>query len=430
MRMVWKASMVSQGETTNVIFVTWDGEGQSFLEGLYLPMFERLKRLEPSIELDILQFVRPGDRDVPGRRRAVERAGFRYFSHSVPGAGGKWGTALAIGSGAARLRLLTKHKKGVILARSVLPAAVVLGSSLLKKGSWTMCFDADGFVEDERVEFAGWKSTSANYQVMRWLENLALLQAASILTRTPASKDILSARAGPEVHPDRIIVLPNGRDEHVFAPATRESRSRARRRHSVGDDDLWIVALGSLGEQYCPNTTMELFRQTRQLLPTAKFSWITQQTSAAQLLLEEFNLPGSSTFSLRPEDVPEVLAAADYGIALRRPSFSQCAVSPVKWAEMLLCGVPFIATRGFGDLEPMVAENVCYPLDPDEPTDVARSAHWLAESFRTQGSDQKRKARAFGLDRHGLDRFAEGYLQGVSEALCSPSGRQRLGARS
>src|SRR5205823_4645121 len=81
--------------------------------------------------------------------------------------------------------------------------------------------------------------------------------------------------------------------------------------------------------------------------------------------------------SVRPDVMARTLAAADLGIALRRPTFSQRAVCPIKVAEYLMCGLPVLA-EPVGDLREQLAEReVACLIDADDAAELERAADWF-----------------------------------------------------
>jgi glycosyltransferase involved in cell wall biosynthesis len=65
-----------------------------------------------------------------------------------------------------------------------------------------------------------------------------------------------------------------------------------------------------------------------------------------------------SVRSVKSEDVPSFLSAADAGISFIKPCFSKLASSPTKNAEYLACGLPMIINAGIGDSDALIGEGV------------------------------------------------------------------------
>jgi len=64
-------------------------------------------------------------------------------------------------------------------------------------------------------------------------------------------------------------------------------------------------------------------------------------------------------FHVKPNEVPEYLLAADYGLLIRENTVTNQVASPVKFAEYLYCGLPVIISEKIGDYSDFVEKNGC-----------------------------------------------------------------------
>ncbi len=60
---------------------------------------------------------------------------------------------------------------------------------------------------------------------------------------------------------------------------------------------------------------------------------------------------------LLPREMPEFLAAGDYGLLIRENSVTNSVASPVKFAEYLRCGLSIIMSENIGDYSAMLIDN-------------------------------------------------------------------------
>ena len=107
--------------------------------------------------------------------------------------------------------------------------------------------------------------------------------------------------------------------------------------------------------------------------------------------------------------MPRYLAAADVGLALRQPSYSQRAVSPIKVAEYLLCGLPVVATVGVGDVDRQLVGDDLGVLLPDvtDPS-LRRAADWITSPERNR-ERERRACREVALRTFAMTRAVESY---------------------
>lgn len=153
-----------------------------------------------------------------------------------------------------------------------------------------------------------------------------------------------------------------------------------------------LIYAGSVGPQYCLTEMLQLFARVHQQLPVARLLILTGSPELLPVALQQF--PGLQPFvtvlSVPAHAVPEYLACADLGLALRKRSFSMQGVAPVKLGEYLLCGLPVITSNGIGD-SAIIAQDAGFLLDfPDEKA-LQMAADWFVgvvlsrrENFRIQ----------------------------------------------
>jgi glycosyltransferase involved in cell wall biosynthesis len=397
-----------------VLFVTWDGPGQAYLQSLFLPIFARVA--EQGYAFSVLQF-RWGDAVQADQARvAAEAYGVEYRAVEIARRPKALGALATVAWGAALLRRELRKNVDVVMPRSILPAMLVNACSPRQP----VLFDADGLPADERVEFGNWSSSGAFYRVWREVEAQALRRAAAVLTRTEASREILLARAGPTVPAERIVVAPNGKDEQQFSPTTPEARVSTRRQRGVPEHAPWLVYVGSIGPQYCLPDLLAFYDAVRQRMPETRLTILTGQEREASDALG--NRPPAlrrliDVGRVRPDEVPAYLAAADLGLALRTPSFSQRAVSPIKVGEYLLCGLPVLSDAGVGDLDLQVPSGIGFLLRSRAPEALDAAAVWFAEQVLPRRDELRQACRSAGLAHFSLAHCAERYSQALNSCF-------------
>lgn len=407
-----------------VVYVTWDGPDQRYLESLFLPIFEQLRR--EGVDLHVVQFGW-GPREVFDRRRqSVERAGAGYTWHPVHRRPMAVGAAATILKGSLALAgHVVSPKADVLMVRSLMPAAM----ALLLRGSASrvpLLFDADGLPADERVEFGGWSATGAMYRLHRKVESAAVRRAAVVMTRTRAAQEILIERAGGlEGLAERFFVVTNGSDPSRYVPLPSEERASVRHAHGIGQQAPWIVYAGSLGGQYLPERMIAFFAEVLRRMPDARLTLLTAQVEAGRSLVGTLPEGAADVLSVEAEQVPRFLGAADLGLALRVPSFSQRAVAPTKLGEYLLSGLPVLASAGIGDVDRQLAgaPSAAHLLQAPDDEALRTAAEWFAGTVLPERDAARTAARALGLNHFSLARCASGYHRALLAATPRPGSR-------
>ncbi len=398
----------------SVLYLTWDGPKNAYLESLYFPIFARLPR-----PVHVLQMSYASTEEGARTAAVAESLGIGYDRIAIP----RWSrisasTAVGLAMGVRGLRQrLSRLQVELLIPRSTLPALVALQGA----GDKPMLFDADGLPQDERVDFAEWSPTSPVYRLMRDAEMRALHRAVRTVTRTEAGKAILLARAGPSVRPDRIRVVPNGKDETQFAPMRGPDRAEFRQTAGLPTDGPLVIYCGSIGAQYEPEAMLAFFAAVKRRRPAAHLVLLTGHASEARAAIAATGVDDAS-FTVRsvpPDAVPAYLASADVGIAFRRPSFSQRAVCPIKVGEYLLCGLPIVANAGVGDLDAQLADCSGAFVGPSiSPAVIDAAAEWFVEHVFHR-PEPRDAARERGLAHFSLERAVEGYGAAIEAATAA-----------
>jgi glycosyltransferase involved in cell wall biosynthesis len=387
-----------------ILFVTWDGPQVSYLQSLFLPLF---RALQPhGVHTDVLQF-RWGSED---QARAVAEqcrhadVGYRAVAVSRGvGAAGAMFSALK-GSSEVR-RAVAELAPDLVMPRSHMPALSVLAAGT--KRLPPLCFDADGLPADERIEFGSLNASGPTFRVLTAIESAMVRRSRSVLVRSDYAASVLEQRA--HVPASRFHVVTNGRDEKLFAPGTEKSRRAARKKLGVAADAPLLVYAGSVGPQYRFDLIAKTALAFRSRLPDARLLVLTGAPDEARVILDEAVLDMAEIRSAAPDQVPALLAAADLGLSFRMRSPSMRAVSPIKTAEYLLCGLPVFGTAGIGDTAGAERAGVFL----DEAVGAEGAAKWLEQSVLPNREQFREAARREGVDRFSLERSVTDYLHAL-----------------
>ena len=378
--------------TKNILFITWDGPQTSYMEGLFMPIFQEIAK-QGDYKFHVIQFTWADDKKIAHTQAAADKMGITYSAWSVlrkPNV--SIGSLLTVLSSTGKIkRYIRENNIHIVMPRSTFPAMIVnqinspfashaffpfrglrgsgkvpfrglRGSSKVPFRGFRgkLIFDADGLPIEERIDFAGLKKESFQYKLMKSAETKMLKSADAVITRSQKAIDIHIAHIG-ESFRSKFSVVFNGRDKDVFA---YQPPLRGEVRQELGlKDELLFVYAGSLGPQYCLTEMLEIFQAYAEKRE-AKFLILTGNTEFA-----EQNIPSELKAhvilkSVPAEKVSFYLNGGDVAFGLRKPTFSMQGVAPIKLGEYLLCGLPVIASKGIGDTE-KILENFeeCYLYD-------------------------------------------------------------------
>ena len=349
----------------NLLFITWDGPQTSYMEGLFMPIFQEIQKQNPEIHFHVLQFTWADEKKISQTRSAAENMGITYSAMPVirkPTL--SIGSLITVFTSVGKIKkYITDHNIDIVMPRSTFPAMMI---NQIKKRDFRLIFDADGLPIEERIDFAGLKKDSIQYRLMKSAETKMLKSADAVITRSQKAIDIHIRNIG-ERYRGKFSVVYNGRDQNLFRYDENRRRT-AREKLGLKDEFLFVYA-GSLGPQYCLPEMLEIFKKYTQN-HKAKFLILTGNTEFAQQNIPEEPQTGIILKSVKSHEVPFYLNAADMAFALRQPSFSMQGVAPIKLGEYLLCGLPVIASKGIGDSEEILQDfDECYLFDHTKSLD-------------------------------------------------------------
>lgn len=364
----------------NILFITWDGPQTSYMEGLFMPIFQEIAK-RGNYQFHVIQFTWADAQKIAHTQEVAHKMGITYSAWPVlrkPNI--SIGSLLTVLTAAGKIKkYIRENNIHMVMPRSTFPAMIVNQINFpfasralflfrgLRDGKvpfrgfrGKLIFDADGLPIEERIDFAGLKKESFQYKLMKSAETKMLKSADAVITRSQKAIDIHIANIG-ESYRSKFSVVFNGRDKNVFdyQPPLREEV-----RQELGlKDELLFVYAGSLGPQYCLNEMLEILKAYAEKRE-AKFLILTGNTDFA-----EQNIPPELKAHVILKSVPSekvsfYLNGGDVAFGLRKPTFSMQGVAPIKLGEYLLCGLPVIASKGIGDTE-KILENFeeCYIYD-------------------------------------------------------------------
>ncbi|WP_460759178.1 glycosyltransferase [Niabella terrae] len=332
-----------------ILFITWDGPQTSYMEGLFMPIFNEINLNKVGWQFHVIQFTWADSGRISKTQEAASKYKIKYHPIKVH----KRPTKIvgSLYSMVIGRKVIQKYIKSngidVVIPRSTIPAFII-GTVNLR--GVKLIFDADGLPIEERVDFSGLKKNSAVYYLSKMMEAKILKKADIVLTRSNKAIELHLKTIG-EKFQKKFFVVRNGRDIKLFN-SDIQVRQQARRELEVANYFVFVYA-GSLGEQYCFQEMLKIFGEFNWVRPS-KFLILTGDVDLATKQIPEDLSDRVILKTVQPEQVPFYLNASDLGFALRKPKCSMKGVAPIKLGEYLLCGLPVVTSKGIGDTEELI----------------------------------------------------------------------------
>ena len=258
----------------------------------------------------------------------------------------------------AALRLHRDRSFDIVHCRSYMPGSAAL--RLKRRRGVRLIFDMRGFWPEERTEGRSWRLENPVFKLVygyfKRLEARLLNEADHIVTLTHAAKQIVEERPEFKGRRPRISVIPCSVDFDHF-PLAAKLREKARAELGIQSASLVLLYLGSLGGNYMLDEMLDFFRAMLVEKADCRFLFVTMNNGdAIRSTARDRGIDPDRLVivSATREEVPMRMAAADWGIAFKQPSYSAAGCSPTKLGEMLTMGIPVVANAGVGDVEAML----------------------------------------------------------------------------
>jgi glycosyltransferase involved in cell wall biosynthesis len=259
-------------------------------------------------------------------------------------------------------RLQRERPFDLLHCRSYLSALV--GLEMKRRFGIPFLFDMRGFWPEERVEGGLWNLSNplfrAVYDYFKRREADFLGAAAHIISLTEVGKQILLERRADPLEGPPITVIPCCVDFDAFPAITDNARAAARQQLGISPSARVVTYLGSFGTWYMADQMFDFFRVQVEADPGAWFLIVSPQPPSEITQIAESRGVSAERIVVRRasrQEVPQFLAASDYGLFFIMPVFSKQASSPTKMGEMLALELPVVTNDGVGDVTRIVAES-------------------------------------------------------------------------
>lgn len=358
----------------NVLFITWDGPQTSYMEGLFMPIFDHIQR-QDNFRFHVIQFTWGTPERISITRKKAQELNIVYTAkriHRKPNAAA--GSLFTILNGVGFLaKYIKANSIDIVMPRSVMPSVMV---NRLKAVNFKILFDADGLPIEERVDFSGLNKESHLYRFLKKEEKSILAKANTVITRTQkAVKFHLETAANDSG--GKFFVVVNGRDINFFKPNTAQN-FLTREELNLKKDTKVFVYSGSLGPQYGWDIMIKIFKRYLQLNYNAVFLILTGNIEYARKRIPASIQDHIILKSVAFDEIPKYLSVADIAFAIREPKPSMAGVAPIKLGEYLLMGIPTIASSGIGDTEDILMNNPnCFLFRHDAANAIEMAVNFI-----------------------------------------------------
>jgi len=398
----------------NILFISVDGV-QNYLKSLFLPILSKVQ--DESIHFEVLEFC-------PNEHTLREDIASASLEYGVPVHFGTYfnkppviGSFLFIFYGAIRtFYSVKKTKTDILMPRSLMAGAMALLVKMVE-GKLEIIYESDGLMSDERVDFGSWTKSGMIYKLFQMIERKLLRDSKMVITRTQKAKEILIERS-PSIEVEKVVVIPNGKNTDAFNIGSKEQCIEIRQQYGINEDDILLIYVGTIGKQYRPDVMLEIFKVLRGKNTNTKLLVLTPNQEEMKTVIHSVLTDTEGIFidKVNPDQISQYITAADIGLALRAPTFSQQAVCPLKVIEYLMCGVPVIANAGIGDMDELFNDNeVGYIIQDLDCVDYGELIGFVEHTMDTININNRSRIRTIATDHFDLNTVVEYYrsaLQG------------------
>jgi glycosyltransferase involved in cell wall biosynthesis len=297
----------------------------------------------------------------------------------------------------------------VVHCRSYLPALV--GLHLKRRLGVRFLFDMRGFWADERVDGHVWNLNNpamrAVFNFFKRREADFLREADHVISLTETGREILIARRDGGMGPP-ITVIPCCVDFSAFPPVDARKKARARQDLKIPSDAAVVAYVGSFGSWYMISEMLDFFRVQLERDPSALFLIVSREPVAEiRAAAEARGVPADRIIvrAASRDEVPNLMAAADYGLFFIQPVFSKKASSPTKMGELLSLELPIVANAGVGDVEATMADTGAGVVVREFSPDAYRRALEELVVLRPDMDKWRRASRCWFDLQNGIDRY-------------------------
>jgi glycosyltransferase involved in cell wall biosynthesis len=406
-----------------VLYLSYDGMCDPLGGSQVLPYLFGLA--QRGHEISLISFEKPGR--TTDERAAVDRtcasAGIEWHPLSYHKQPPILSSMYDIAQMSRLSRRLHKRRKfDLVHCRSYLPSLV--GLRMKRRRGVPFVFDMRGFWADERLEGGAWDPKNplfrAVYNYFKRREGEFWREADEIVSLTRAGERVLRSTALSKQPRAPITVIPCCVDFDAFPAINQKARHQARELLGISSAEKVLGYIGSLGGNYLLNEMLDFFSTYQGRYDgRAKFLFVTHVSEGIiRNAAAARGVPNSAIIvrSASRAEVPQLMAAADAGIAFKQPTYSAKACSPTKLGEMLSLELPIVTNSGVGDVARVIEETDAGVVVHRFDDHAYRGALEQLERLRPDMSRWRTAARRWFDLAEGVERYDAIYRRVIGRA--------------
>ncbi|WP_436515264.1 hypothetical protein [Ekhidna sp. To15] len=254
---------------------------------------------------------------------------------------------MVLSAGLIFLSISYKYKIRAILGFASLSGSIAaIWATILRKKLIVYCYEPHSLYQ---VDFKIWKSDSLRFKVLNYFEKYQVRKASHLIVPTRYTKKLVEDWGAT----CPIDIMPVSVDEEKFS-IDSVARNKIRTKYNISERETAILYLGKFdGIYYSAEEVVTFFSHLYSASGNYHFLVITPNDLAdLKILFEKSSISeGNYTLisSIPYNEINQYVCAADIGL-LAVPSLpSQKYRTPIKTANYLLCGLPYIVNSGVSE---------------------------------------------------------------------------------
>ncbi len=304
---------------------------------------------------------------------------------------------------ALKIRLTEKNKinLGFTAPGSIMGYMI---STFLFQKNISMCFEPHS---QYMVEFGEWSRSSLKYKLVNYFEKKVAVNSNVVAAPTTHMIDLLKSWNSKA----KIYYLPIAIDTNEFR-FNENKRNEIRKKHNI-ENRIVVQYLGKFnGIYYSPKEVAEFCKKL--LTYNSDFFFYIITPDNVEMVKKEFesvNL-GENNYYIREKiSYPEVegfLSASDIGLLAIPPHPTQKFRTPVKTANYLSCGLPYIVNRGISNDDKMAEdENVGVVFENFEDSEFQKNYSKIMEYMNEDKITLRDRCRKTCIKYRGIENTVE-----------------------
>lgn len=289
-------------------------------------------------------------------------------------------------------------RKPNLLHSRGLPASWIAS---LSHGKAPWALDMRGLFPEEGVKLNFWGRTSLSYHLWKRIEKRLIEKCHAVNFVSEKMK----SHFANQVDPKKVVFIPSGVDTQTFSPAPSQPQSNR----------FVLVYSGSLAWESLSNL-QKIFRTVSKVKPNAHLEILLPHVSKKREKREMeafshyFDASELSIQRCWPEEVPDKLLSAHFGLLTRHASSVTEVMWPIKCLEYWACGLPVLTTEEVDSVKKWIdQEKIGLVLTlTSEQKDQDRLISFFAEAGDIQKRCRQVAERYFSLD-HAANAYLELY---------------------